>query len=157
MKEGNIMERISLKRWKLLAAMAAMVLVLAIPAVADTSTSQNVTTNGVTQDSEGEAESGEFDQTFEVTGSGDNSNQCAGVQGVGNTAGQSGGIHILQYDSEADDFEFDEVGGANLNILQVDSEADKFDFDEVGGPLTVDGTNETSCEQQANQAGSASG
>ena len=153
------MERIILKRWMLLAAMAAMVLVAAIPAtvsIADTSTFQNVA-EGVTQDSELEAESGEVDQTFEVTGSGNNSNQCAGVQGVGNTAGQSGGIHILQYDSEADDFEFDEVGGANLNILQVDSEADKFDFDEVGGPLTVDGTNETACDQQDNQAASASG
>lgn len=150
------MKRIVLKRLLLL---AAMVLVAAIPAtvsIADTSTSQNVA-EGVTQDSELEAESGEVDQTFEVTGSGDNSNQCAGVQGVGNTAGQSGGIHILQYDSEADDFEFDEVGGANLNILQVDSEADKFDFDEVGGPLTVDGTNETTCDQQDNQAASASG
>jgi hypothetical protein len=152
-------ERIILKKWMLLAAMAAMVLVAAIPAtvsIADTSTSQNVD-EGVTQDSELEAESGEMDQTFEVSGSGDNSNQCAGLQGVGNTAGQSGGIDILQYDSEADDFEFEEVGGAHLNILQVDSEADKFEFDEVGGPLTVDGTNETSCEQQANQAGSASG
>jgi hypothetical protein len=152
-------QRISLKRWILLAAMAAMVLVAAIPAtvgIADTSTSQNVAKE-VTQDSELEAESGEVDQTFEVTGSGDNSNQCAGVQGVSNTAPQQGGINILQYDSEADEFEFEDVGGAHLNILQVDSEADKFEFDGVGGPLTVDGTNETSCEQQANQAGSASG
>ena len=80
-----------------------------------------------------------------------------GSRGVGNTAGQSGGIDIIQYDSEADEFEFEDVGGAHLNILQVNSEADKFEFDEVGGPLTVDGTNETTCDQQSNQAGSASG
>ena len=138
-----------------LVAMLAIGLVVVVP-VAASEFSQSVGEE-ITQDSELEAESGEVDQTFEVTGSGDNSNQCAGVQGVGNTAGQSGGIHIIQYDSEADDFEFDEVGGANLNILQVDSEADKFDFDEVGGPLTVDGTNETTCDQQDNQAASASG
>jgi hypothetical protein len=159
MKEGNIMERISLKRWKLLAAMAAMVLVLAIPAVADTSTSQNVTTNGVTQDSEGEAESGEFDQTFEVSDSGGSSgsnNQCAGAQGAGNTAPQEGGTHILQSNSEADEFGFEDVGGSSLNLIQADSEADKFGFDGVGGPLTVEGNNETSCGQGVNQEGSAS-
>jgi hypothetical protein len=159
MKEGNIMERISLKRWKLLAAMAAMVLVLAIPAVADTSTSQNVTTNGVTQDSEGEAESGEFDQTFEVSDSGGSSgsnNQCAGAQGAGNTAPQEGGTHLLQSNSEADEFGFEDVGGSSLNIIQADSEADKFEFDGVGGPLTVEGNNETSCGQGVNQGGSAS-
>jgi hypothetical protein len=153
------MERISLKRWKLLAAMAAMVLVLAIPAIADTSTSQNVTTNGVTQDSEGEAESGEFDQTFEVSDSGGSygsNNQCAGAQGAGNTAPQEGGTHILQSNSEADEFGFEDVGGSSLNIIQADSEADKFEFDGVGGPLTVEGNNETSCGQGVNQGGSAS-
>ena len=153
------MERISLKRWKLLAAMAAIVLVLAIPAVADTSTSQNVTTNGVTQDSEGEAESGEFDQTFEVSGSGGSSgskNQCAGAQGAGNTAPQEGGTHILQSNSEADEFGFEDVGGSSLNLIQADSEADKVGFDGVGGPLTVEGNNETSCGQGVNQGGSAS-
>ena len=67
------MKRIGLKRWRLVAAMAAMVLVVAIPALADTSTSQKVTTDGVSQNSDGEAESGEFDQTFEVSDSGGSS------------------------------------------------------------------------------------
>jgi hypothetical protein len=152
-------KRISLKRWRLVAAMAAMVLVVAIPAVADTSTSQKVTTNGVTQDSDGEAESGEFDQTFEVSGSGGssgNNNQCAGAQGAGNTAPQEGGTHILQSNSETGEFGFEEVGGSSLNIIQADSEADNFGFDGVGGPLTVEGNNETSCGQGVNQGGSAS-
>lgn len=153
------MKRIILKRLLLLVAMAAMVLVLVIPAVADTSTSQNVTTNGVTQDSEGEAESGEFDQTFEVSdpgGSSGSNNQCAGAQGAGNTAPQEGGTHILQSNSEADEFGFEDVGGSSLNLIQADSEADKFGFDGVGGPLTVEGNNETSCGQGVNQGGSAS-
>ncbi len=149
------MERIRLKRWLLLAALVTMVVVAAIPAVADTSTTQNVG-KGVTQDHNSESESADMGQTFEVTGSGDNSEQCAGVQGVGNTASQEGGINLIQYDSEADDFEFEDVGGA-LNMIQADSKADNFEFDGEGAPLTVGGTNETSCDQQANQAGSASG
>ena len=153
------MKRISLKRWRLVAAMAAMVLVVAIPALADTSTSQKVTTNGVTQDSDGEAESGEFDQTFEVSDSGGSSgsnNQCAGAQGAGNTAPQEGGTHILQSNSEAGEFGFEDVDGSQLNIVQADSDADNFGFDGVGGPLTVEGNNETSCGQGVNQGGSAS-
>lgn len=149
------MERIRLKRWLLLAGMAAIVLVAAIPALADTSTSQNVG-RGVTQEHSSESESADMGQTFEVTGSGDSSNQCAGVQGVGNTASQEGGINLIQYDSEADDFEFEDVGGS-LNLIQADSEADNFEFDGEGVPLTVGGNNETSCDQKANQAGSASG
>ncbi len=151
------MKCIVLKRLLLL---AAMVLVAAIPAtvgLADTSTSQNVG-EVVSQDSSSESESGEIGQTFEVADSGDNSDQCAGVQGVGNTAPVQGGTNIIQYNSEADEFEFEDVGGSLLNIIQADSEADNFEFDGgEGAPLTVGGTNETSCEQQANQAGSASG
>ena len=150
------MERISLKRWKLLAAMAAMVLVLAIPAVADTSTSQKVSTNGVTQDSDGDVESGEFDQAFEVGGGDDGSNQCAGAQGAGNTAPLEGGTHILQSNSDANGFSLEDVGGSQLNVIQADSGADNFGFDGVGGPLTVEGNNETSCGQGINQGASAS-
>jgi hypothetical protein len=159
MKEGGIVKCIILKRLLLVAGMAAMVVVAAIPAtvgLADTSTSQNVG-EVVSQDSSSESESGEMGQTFEVADSGDNSDQCAGVQGVGNTAPVQGGANIIQYNSEAEDFEFEDVGGSLLNIIQADSEADNFEFDGVGGPLTVDGTNETTCEQEVNQAGSASG
>ena len=150
------MKRIVLKRWLLLAGMAAMVVVPTVAGVADTNTSQNVG-EVVSQDSSSESESGEIGQTFEVTGDGDNSDQCAGVQGVSNTAPVQGATNIIQYNSEAEDFEFEDVGGSLLNIIQADSEADNFEFDGVGEPLTVDGTNETTCEQEVNQAGSASG
>src|SRR5918997_784898 len=92
------------------------------------------------------------EQTFEVASSGDNSNQCSGVQGVTNTAPVGGGIDLLQYNSEAEDFEFDEVGGADLNILQADAEAGDFEFEGGGAPLTVGGANETACDQKGNQA-----
>ena len=153
------MERISIKGWLLLAAMAAMGPVAAITAtagMADTSTEQNVG-ESITQDSSSGTESGDVGQTFEVTGSGENSDQCAGVQGATNTAPQQGGIDVLQYGSRAEDFEFEDVGGSDLNILQADSEAGNFEFDGGGGPLTVGGANETACDQKANQSGSASG
>jgi hypothetical protein len=152
-------ERISIKGWLLLAAMAAMGPVAAITAtagMADTSTEQNIG-ESITQNSSSGTESADVGQTFEVASSGDNSNQCAGVQGVTNTAPLQGGIDVLQYDSQADDFEFEDVGGSDLNILQADSEAGNFEFDGGGEPLTVGGTNESSCDQKANQSGSASG
>ncbi len=152
------MER-SIKGRLLLVAMAAMVPVAAATAtvgMADTSTEQNVG-ESITQDSSSGTESGDVGQTFEVAGSGDNSDQCAGVQGVTNTAPLQGGIDIIQYDSRADDFEFEGVGGSDMNILQADSEAGNFEFGGGGEPLTVGGTNETSCNQKASQSGSASG
>ena len=108
----------------LLAALLAMVLLTAIPAIAQ-----------VTQETEQEGESGELDQSFEVTGSGDNSNQCVGIQGVGNTGNAQNTIDIIAYQAEADDFEFEEVGST----------------------IDVSPTNTTECTQEVNQAASASG
>ena len=153
------MERISLKGWLLWAAMGAIAAASAATAtagMADTSTEQSVG-ESIVQDSSSDTESADVGQTFEVASSGENSNQCSGVQGATNTAPVEGGIDLLQYNSEAEDFEFDEVGGADLNILQADAEAGDFEFDGGGAPLTVGGANETACDQQANQGGSASG
>src|ERR671912_233282 len=105
----------------LLAALLAMLAVAAIPAIAQ-----------VTEEVEQE---GEIDQNFEVTGSGDNSNQCANIQGAGNTGNSQNVIDIIQYASEADDLEFEEVGST----------------------IDVGGTNTATCDQMVNQAASASG
>jgi hypothetical protein len=108
----------------LLAALLAMLIVAAVPAIAQ-----------IGQEAEQESESGQVDQSFEVAGSGDNSNQCAGIQGVANTGNAQNQIDLIQYGSEADDFEFDEVAST----------------------LTVSPGNSTTCDQQVNQAASASG
>jgi len=113
-----------LKKLMMLAALLAMLALAAIPAIAQ-----------VTQEDEQEGESGELDQSFEVTGSGDNSNQCANIQGVGNTGNAQNTIDLIQYASEVDDFEFEEVGST----------------------IDVGGTNTATCDQQVNQAASASG
>src|ERR687894_1603778 len=87
------------------------------------------------QDVEQEAESGDVDQTFEVTGSGDNSNQCVGTQGVANTGNVQNVVDLTQVDGEADDFEFDEVDSS----IEVSPESS------------------TTCDQQVNQAATATG
>ena len=113
-----------MKKLMLLAALLAMLIVAAVPAIAQ-----------IGQEGEQETESGEVDQSFEVAGSGDNSNQCANIQGVGQTGNAQNQIDLIQYGSEADDFEFDEVGST----------------------ITVEPANSTTCDQQVNQAASASG
>ena len=113
-----------MKKLMLLAALLAMLAVAAIPAIAQ-----------VGQESEQEAESGDLDQSFTITSEGDNSNQCVGIQGVGNTGNAQNLTDVIQYGSEADDFEFEEVGST----------------------IDVSPTNETTCDQQVNQAASATG
>src|ERR671921_1792360 len=90
-----------LKKLMMLAAIMAMGLLVAAPAIAQ-----------VGQEGEQEGESGDVDQSFTVTSEGDNSNQCAGIQGVANTGNAQNQIDILQYGSEADEFEFEEVGSS---------------------------------------------
>jgi multisubunit Na+/H+ antiporter MnhC subunit len=105
--------------------LAAMVLGASVPSLA----------LELTQETEQEAESGDVDQTFEVTSEGDNSNQCAGVQGVSNTGNPQN----------------------VTDLLQAESEADEFEFEEVGSDITVSPESPTTCDQKVNQAASASG
>ena len=91
--------------------------------------------SGVSQDVEQDAESGDVDQSFSVTGGGDNSNQCAGIQGVANTGNAQNQTGVIQYASEADDF----------------------DFEDNGASIEVSPENSTTCDQQVNQAASAFG
>ena len=87
------------------------------------------------QDVEQDAESGDIDQSFDVSQTGDNSSQCAGVQGVANTGNAQNVIDLTQLDGEADDFEFDEVDSS----IEVSPESS------------------TTCDQQVNQAATATG
>ena len=113
-----------MRKLMLLAALLAMLALAAVPVIAQ-----------VSQEEEQEGESGELDQSFEVTGSGDNSNQCANIQGVGNTGNAQNLTDVLQYGSTADEFEFEEVGST----------------------ITVSPTSTTTCDEQVNQAAAASG
>ena len=87
------------------------------------------------QESEQEGESGEVDQSFEASSTGDNANQCANIQGVAQTGNSQNQLDLIQYGSTADDFEFEEVGST----------------------ITESPVNTATCDQQVNQAASASG
>src|SRR3712207_76214 len=113
-----------MKKLMLLAALLAMLALAAVPAIAQ-----------IGQDSEQEGEAGDLDQSFTVTGEGDNSTQCAGIQGAGNTGNSQNVTDILQYGSTADEFEFEEVGST----------------------IDVSPTSTTTCNQQVNQAATAAG
>jgi hypothetical protein len=90
---------------------------------------------GVGQSFEQEAESGDVSQSFNVSNTGSNSNQCAGIQGVANTGNAQNQIGVIQYGSEADDFSFEDSGAS----------------------ITVSPNSFTSCDQQVNQSASAFG
>jgi hypothetical protein len=90
---------------------------------------------GVYQGFDQEAESGDVDQSFNVSNTGDNSNQCVGIQGVANTGNAQNQIGVLQYGSEADDFSFEDSGST----------------------ITVSPNSSTRCDQAVNQAATASG
>ena len=128
------MKCIVLKRLLLLAAMAAMGLALALPALANGTNTGNAQ-NTVGQESEQESDSGDVDQSFESSSTGDNSNVCLAPSFVTNTGNAQNQIGLVQDGS---------VGG-------------DFEFDEVSTDITVGGTNETTCNQQVNQAASADG
>jgi hypothetical protein len=86
-------------------------------------------------DFEQDADSGDIDQSFDVTGGGDNSNQTVGIQGVGNTGNAQN----------------------QIGITQIGSEADDFDFEDSGSSIEVSPTNTTTSDQEVNQAASAFG
>ena len=87
-----------------------------------------------TQSTEQQGESEDINQDFSVTSEGDNSNQCANVQGVANTGNSQNVISIEQYQGQVDDFE----------------------FEEVGSDITVSPESSAECNQRVNQAAAAS-
>ena len=89
--------------------------------------------NGSPEVLEQEAGSGEVNQSFTVTSSGENSNQNAPIQGVSNTGNAQNVIDISQSGSEGDDFALEEVGST----------------------VEVSPTLESTSDQQVNQAASA--
>lgn len=82
-------------------------------------------------------------ESFDVTGGGDNSNQCVGI--TGNAQNQIG---LTQLDEFGNPFFFDRFG-----IFHNGS--NDFEFDDTAADLTVTGTSTTSCDQQVDQAAAA--
>jgi hypothetical protein len=87
----------------------------------------------VTQEFDQATQSGDVDQSFTVTGSGDNPNHCVGVQGTANTGNAQNQISVVQNGPEAGDFSFEDSGAS----------------------IEVSPSSTTRCEQEVNQATSA--
>ncbi len=138
------------------AVMLAMVLALAVPAIADEDRKEKRLENrlerlddrffivdglerfydfdgGVEQSNEQETESGDVEQSFNVTGGGENSNQCANVTGNVNTG------NLQTQDG----------------LVQFDSEIEEIEQEDIGSDLTVGGDSTVTCDQQVNQAAAA--
>jgi hypothetical protein len=99
----------------------------------------------VSQDIEQDADSGDIDQDFSVTSTGDNSNQCVSTQGVANTGNAQNALGVS-------DFGFEDDNGDRFFGNNGD-----FDIDDSGADIDVGGTNTTDCTSEVNQAASASG
>jgi hypothetical protein len=87
----------------------------------------------VRQEFEQEGESGDVDQSFTITSEGNNSNQCAGVDGTANTGNSQNMFGFTQYASNIGDFQLQDSGSS----------------------LDVSGTAATDCTQEVNQAAAA--
>jgi hypothetical protein len=109
-----------------------------IPAVAQTD-----------QESDQEGESGDSDQSGEVSGSGDNSNQCVALQPVSNTGDAITDIDIiLEYPTgrEAKRFNIQDM-------LDLIDELD-LDLEDVGSTIELDPEQAVECTQAVDQASS---
>jgi hypothetical protein len=101
---------------------------------------------GLTQSNEQEVQSGDSSQTFTVTGGGDNSNACQGIQGVSNTGNAANNTGVLQTTPSNND-------GNNWNRWNNGNNGEV----EVGnGDFTISPSSTTTCDQQVNQAATAS-
>ena len=128
-----------MKKWMILAVVLAIVVsAAAVPALADHNRHDRNGHDGndseVEQDNEQDVQSGAISQGIIIEGPGDNSNQCIGLQPITNTGNATSQIGVLQYANKDTDVELDDSGN-----------------------LTISPSQTTTCDQQVNQAATASG
>jgi hypothetical protein len=135
--------------------------------------------DGFSQSNEQEADSGDVDQSFEVSGGGDNSNQTVGLQGVANTGNAQNQFNFTDFgnfdrnDFDRNDFDrnrfdrfFDDDDDDDFdpffffdrdNFDRFDDNGGDFEFEDSGASIEVSPINTTSSDQEVNQAASAFG
>ena len=162
-----------MKRAKLVLAVSAVMLAImvayAAPALAAPDRDRN--DRVVSRDVEQEADSGDVDQSFRVSGGGDNSNQTVGIQGVANTGNAQntigvsdgfGGEDFFFCDEDLDgfcddeEFFFDDDFGF---FFFGDFDGDGFDdgFEDVGASIELSPEQVVSSEQLIDQVATAFG
>jgi protein involved in sex pheromone biosynthesis len=148
-----------MKKTMLLAAMLAIAVLMmaAAPAMADDR-------HEVSQHNEQEADSGDVDQSFDVSGGGNNSNQTVGLQSVANTGNAQNQIDFLDFGDGFDDFDRNDFDRDRFDRFFFDRDDfdrfdgnDDFEFEDSGASIEVSPTNTTSGDQQVKQAASAFG
>ena len=125
----------------LILALVLLVSGFAVPAAAQTDL-----------ESEQEGESGEADQSADLSQSGDNSNQCVGVQPVSNTGNAITAIDIiLQLPTGEQELKRHDVEA----FLDLIDELD-LDLEDIGSTIELDPEQAVECAQAVDQAATAS-
>jgi hypothetical protein len=142
-----------MRKTMLLAAMLSLTVMMfaASPAMAEDRDDRNNNHRSVSHDVEQEADSGEVDQSFEVSGTGDNSNQSVGIQGVANTGNAQNQISVF----DGDEF-FDDGGFLFFRGFDGDGFED-LEFEDVGASIEVSPEQVVSSDQEVNQGASTIG
>src|SRR5215210_2360771 len=100
------------------------------------------------QETEQEAESGDVDQSFDVSQTGDNSNQTVSTQGVANTGNAQNVIDVV----DAGDFgDFDNNDNDNFVICDFDNDGDDDECEDFNDGFVIcdfdgDGRDDGDCE-----------
>jgi hypothetical protein len=164
-----------MRRVKLVLAVSAVMLAImvayAAPAMAAPDRDRN--DRFVSHDVEQEADSGDVEQSFEVSGTGDNSNQTASIQGVANTGNAQNFIGVSDgfgdeffndgfffcddedFDGFCDGDRFFDDGLFFFGDFDGDGIDDGLQFEDVGASIEVSPEQVVSSDQEVNQAASA--
>ena len=140
-----------MRKTMLLAAMLSLTVLMfaASPAMALDRDDRNSNRRSVSHEVEQEADSGDIDQSFEVSGTGDNSNHTVGIQGTSNTGNVQNTISVFDGDGVLD-------GGFFFRDFDGDG-FDDFEFEDVGASIEVSPEQVVSSDQEVNQAASTTG
>ena len=156
------------------AVMVAALLAFAAPAMAQDREDRN-NNRFVSHDVEQEAESGDVDQSFEVSGWGDNSNQTASIQGVANTGNAQNFIGVSDgfgddffdegfffcddedFDGFCDGDRFFDDGLFFFGDFDGDGFDDGWEFEDVGASIEVSPEQVVTSDQEVDQAATAFG
>ncbi len=107
----------------------------------------------VSQQSEQEAESGDVSQSFNVSSTGDNSNQSAAVQGTANTGNAQSQTSVVQSGSEAGDIEVE--GGSSIEVSPEQGTQTQQEVEQAAAAAAAAPELESGSEQEAEQAPAA--
>ena len=115
--------------------------------------------NGLFQTNEQQVESGDSSQSFNVSGGGNNSNACQGIQGISNTGNVVNSTGVLQANPFDNGFHNDFHNGFFDGFRNDFNNGFNNDGVEVSdsGNSEISPSSTSSCTNAVNQAASASG